>query len=245
MKLVWANSLNEMQKLIAKKSTKLFLLTAGILPFILMLLIEKLIFADWMALPSENIQYSILDLFVKVLLPIFTFLAAAELFTAEGERGTLLPVRPISRFELFISKTMSIGIVIGLQLGLCWIGVTTGSLVMTRSFESAKTIELFAAFLLSWLPLLSLTCVAVLVALLVKSSVACITALILVYLGMIVLPYVFPNLLFMLPSSYLDWYVQWLGNASFKWVIQSVLYMCSFITMFLAISYSIFYRKEA
>ncbi|AGK52203.1 membrane spanning protein [Bacillus sp. 1NLA3E] len=245
MNPVLANICNEVEKLVAKRITKFLLLVAGILPFILKLVINKLFITDWMALPSENINYTILDLQVKVLLPLFCFLAAAELFTGEGERGTLLPVRPISRIELFISKMAAIVIIIGSQLILGWLGVTISSMVFDSTFQYDSIFSSLAAFLISWVPLLALTAFSVLFALVVNTSVVAVTSLILLYLVMTFIPYVFPGVLYMLPSSYLDWYMQWLGDVSFRWACQTVLYICSSSSLFLATGYYIFNRKEA
>lgn len=245
MNPVLANICNELEKLLAKRLMKLFLLVAGVLPFIVKLIINKLFITDWMALPSENINFSILDLQVKVLLPLFCFLAATELFTSEGERGTLLPIRPISRIELFMSKTAAIGIFIIIQLLLGWLGVTISSMVFDSNFQYASIISSLIAFLISWVPLLALTAFSVLVALVLNTSVVAISCLILLYLVMIFMPYIFPGLLYLLPSSYLDWYMQWLGDVSFRWASQTIIYLCSSSALFLATAYYMFSRKEA
>ncbi|MEH7255416.1 ABC transporter permease subunit, partial [Neobacillus niacini] len=105
-----ANSLNEMEKLLVKKVTKLFLFSAVLIPLLTKLLVNNLFITDWMALPAENINFLLLDLFVTILLPIFVFIAATDLFTGDGERGTLFQVRPISRIELFLSKLIAISL---------------------------------------------------------------------------------------------------------------------------------------
>ncbi|HEY4550293.1 MAG TPA: ABC transporter permease, partial [Bacillus sp. (in: firmicutes)] len=110
MQTIQANSLNELQKLITKKITKLFLVGALFIPFLTKLLVNKLFITDWMALPAANINFTLLDLFLTILLPLFIFIAATDLFTGEAERGTLFQVRPISRMELFLSKTVAIGV---------------------------------------------------------------------------------------------------------------------------------------
>lgn len=240
-----ANVWNELEKLLAKRVTKLFLVMTGFLPFAIKLLAEKLFITDWMALPSDNINYMILDLLVKVLLPLFIFMAAAELFTGEGERGTLLLIRPINRLELFLSKTASIGLFIGMQLLLGWLGVTLSSIVFDSSYGFADAGVSLSAFAISWVPLLALTAVAVLLALLVKSSMMAVSGLIILYLVMLFLPYVFPGLLYMLPSTYLDWYMQWIGDVSFKWAVQTVTYLLSSTALFLATGYYLFTKKEA
>lgn len=79
MNTILANSCNELQKLLAKKVTKLFLIVAAVLPFLIKLLVHKLFITEWMVLPAENINFSILDLFITILLPLFCFIAATDL----------------------------------------------------------------------------------------------------------------------------------------------------------------------
>lgn len=240
-----ANVYNELEKLLSKRVSKLFLFIVVVLPLLIKLLVDQLILTDWMALPSLNVNYMILDLLVKVVLPLFCFMAVAELFTGEGERGTLLPVRPISRIELFLSKTAAIGIFIAVQLLLSWLSVTISSMIFDNSFRYGDIGLGLVAFLVSWLPLFVLTAFAVLFALLVKSSVVAMSGLILIYVGMLFLPYVFPNLLYLFPSSYLDWYMQWIGDVSIRWAMQTLVYLFSATVLFLASAYYRFNKKEA
>ncbi|WP_147533576.1 ABC transporter permease [Bacillus marasmi] len=245
MNPVGANIKNELEKLLAKRITKVFLAVAGLLPFIVKLLVNKMFITDWMALPSLNINFMILDLLIKVLMPLFIFIAAAELFTGEGERGTLLPIRPINRIELFISKTAAISLLVLVQLLLAWLTVAISSMIFDQSFRFADIGLSLSAFLVSWVPLFVLTALAVLLALPMKSSVVAISTLIIVYIAMIFVPYAFPGILYLLPSAYLDWYMQWIGDVSMKWVIQTITYLISAATLFLATGYHIFQNKEA
>ena len=73
MNTIKANSLNEMEKLLAKKVTKLFLFSALLIPLLTKLLVNNLFITDWMALPAENINFLLLDLFVSILLAFICF----------------------------------------------------------------------------------------------------------------------------------------------------------------------------
>lgn len=245
MQSVPANLYNELEKLWAKRVTKLFLLLAIVLPIAIKLLVDTMFLTNWMALPSLNVNYMILDLLVKLILPLFCFMAAAELFTGEGERGTLIQVRPINRIELFLSKTAAIGVFNIIQLILSWLSVTISSMVFDNSFRYGDIGLGFVAFLVSWFPLFVLTAFAVFFALLVRSSTIAMSGLILIYVGMLFLPYVFPNLLYLFPASYLDWYMQWIGDISIRWAMQTLIYLFSATVLFLASAYYMFNKKEA
>ncbi|MEC1524767.1 ABC transporter permease subunit [Neobacillus niacini] len=245
MNTIKANTLNEMQKLLTKKGTKLFLLASVLIPVLTKILVNNLFLTDWMALPAENINMTLLDLFVTILIPLFIFIAATDLFTREGERGTLLQVRPISRMELFGSKVIAISILSLFILLLEWTAVVVSSTVFDKAFEITAIPSSIGAFVVSWFPILVLTAFAVMLALFVHSSVLAVSGMIVLYLIMLFIPYVLPGSLFFLPTAYLDWYMQWFGNVSIRWMIQTVTYLCSSFALFFTVGYYMFNRKEA
>jgi ABC-2 type transport system permease protein len=245
MQTIQANSLNELQKLITKKITKLFLVGALFIPFLTKLLVNKLFITDWMALPAENINFTLLDLFLTILLPLFIFIAATDLFTGEAERGTLFQVRPISRMELFLSKTVAIGVLTFIQLLVLWVSVMISSGLFDQAFDYTILLSSLGAFVLSWVPLMVITALAVMIAQVVPSSVLSISSMIVLYFIMLFIPYILPDLLYLLPTAYLDWYMQWLGNVSIRWIIQTVIYLGSSFALFMTIGYYMFSRKEA
>jgi ABC-2 type transport system permease protein len=245
MNTILANSLNEIQKLLAKKVTKLLLLSAVLIPVFTKLLVNNLFLTVWMAMPTENINFTLLDLFVTMLIPLYIFIASTDLFTGEGERGTLLQVRPISRMELFLSKLSAIGIITIFVLLIEWLSVIISSVIFDKTFEFSTIAVSLGAFIVSWFPIIVISAFAVMIALVIQSSVLAISSMIVLYLIMIFIPYVFPASLNLLPSTYLDWYMQWLGDVSFRWIIQTVTYLCSSFTLFFSIGYYMFNRKEA
>jgi ABC-2 type transport system permease protein len=245
MNTIQANSYNELQKLLAKKVSKLFLIGAAALPVLTKLLVNKLFIIDWMALPAENINLTLLDLFVSFLLPLFIFIAATDLFTGEGERGTLFQVRPISRIELFLSKLLSIGVLVLAQLLLVWLFLLISSALFDKTFDLVSIFSSLGAYLVSLAPLMVITALAVLIALAVKSSVLAISGMIVLYLIMAFIPYMAPNILYMFPTAYLDWYMHWMGDVTIRWIAQTVTYLCSSFALFLTAAYYMFNRKEA
>ncbi len=245
MNTIQANTLNEFQKLLTKKVTKLFLLTAVLIPVLTKLLVNNLFLTDWMALPTENINFTLLDLLVKILIPLFIFIAATDLFTGEGERGTLFQVRPISRMELFLSKLMAVSIFSLFILLLEWLAVMISSAVFDKAFDIAAIPSSLGAFIVSWFPIIVLTAFAIMLTLLVHSSVLAISGMIVLYFIMMLIPYVLPGSLYLMPSAYLDWYIQWLSDVSIRWMIQTVMYLCSSFALFFSVGYYMFNRKEA
>jgi ABC-2 type transport system permease protein len=245
MNTILVNSLNEIQKLLSKRITKLLLFAAFLLPMLTKFLVNNLFLTDWMALPTENINFTLLDLFVTMFIPLYIFIASTDLFTGEAERGTLFQVRPISRMELFLSKLTAIGIITLFVLLLEWLSVMISSAIFDSTFEFITIASSLGAFIISWYPLMVISAFAIMVALFIQSSVLAISSMIVLYLVMMFIPYILPASLYLLPSSYLDWYMQWLGDVSFRWILQTVTYLCSSFVLFFSLGYYMFNRKEA
>lgn len=245
MNTITANCCNEMEKLLATRVTKVFITAAVLLPLLIKLFVAKIIVTNWMALPADSINFSILDLFNTIILPLFSFIASTYLFTGERERGTLFHVRPISRLELYLTKTIAICLHLGIQLFLVWLSILVSSAIIDQAFHLSMVLSSLGAIFVSWLPLIVLTALAILLGQIVNSSVIAIASMILLYIVMVFLPFVSPTLMHLFPTSYLDWYMQWLGNVSFPWIVQTVTYLCSSLSLFLISGYYIFNRKEA
>ncbi|OLS41865.1 ABC transporter permease [Bacillus sp. MRMR6] len=245
MNMILANSMNEIQKLLAKRVTKLFLAASVLFPILTKILVNKLFLTNWITFPAENINYLLLDLFNTFLLPLFIFIAATDLFTGEGEKGTLFQVRPILRIESFFSKAAAIGIFTLLHLLVLWFFTVISSILFDKSFDFSALLGSFTAYAISWFPLMVLAAFAVMVALLVNSSVLAISGMIVLFLVMQLLPYVLPASYYILPASYLGWYMHWTQDVSIRWMLQTVTYLCSAFTLFLATGYYMFNRKEA
>lgn len=245
MNTIFANGMNELEKLMVRRTTKLFLIIAAALPVLIKMLVHKLFITNWMSLPVDNINFSILDIFVTVFLPLYIFIAVTILFTSENEKGTLFAVRPISRLELFTTKTIAICLMIGIQLFIVWLFLMVSSVIFDQTFQFTTLLSSFGVFFISWVPLIILTALAILLAQFVNSSAIAVSSMIFLYLVMMFLPYAVPNVLYLFPTSYFDWYMQWLGNMSIRWLTQTVTYLCSSFALFFSTGYYIFNKKEA
>jgi ABC-2 type transport system permease protein len=238
------NTINELEKMLYKRGMKIHFIFIALLPFLILLATEKVITNDMLVLPAFNLSYAMLKGFVMVVIPLFTFVAVADLFTGELEKGTLFFVRPIKRSEFYFSKITAIAILIALQLVLFFSITAISMLLFGNEFQVSDLARLLFSSLISWLPLLAITVLAAFIAQFVKSSAATVGIGIFIYLAMFVLPFLLPGSLYLFPTAYLDWFQLWNENVSYSWMIQSSLYLISFITLFFSIGYYMFKRKE-
>jgi ABC-2 type transport system permease protein len=238
------NTINELEKMLFKRGMKIHFILVALLPFLILLATEKIITNDMLILPAVNLSYAMLKGFVLVVLPLFSFVVVADLFTGELEKGTLFFVRPINRSEIYFSKITALAILIALQLILFFTITALSMLLFGNEFQMSDLVQLFFSTLISWLPVLAITVLAAFIAQLVKSSAAMVGIGIFVYLAMFILPFLLPGSLYLFPTAYLDWYQLWNENVSYSWMIQSSLYLISFISLFFSIGYYMFKRKE-
>jgi ABC-2 type transport system permease protein len=238
------NTINELEKLVFKRGVKIHFILIALLPFLLLLTTEKVITNDMLVVPAVNLSYAMLKGFVMVVIPMFSFVAVADLFAGELEKGTLFFVRPIKRSEIYFSKITALAILIALQLVLFFTITAVSMLLLGNEFEVSDLARLFFSTLISWLPLLAITVLAAFIAQFVKSSAATVGIGIFIYLAMFVLPFLLPGSLYLFPTAYLDWFQLWNENVSYSWMIQSSLYLISFISLFFSIGYYMFKRKE-
>jgi ABC-2 type transport system permease protein len=238
------NTFNELEKLILKRGMKIHFVLIALLPLLLILLTEKVQTNDMLVLPAVSLSYAMLKVFVVVLIPLFSFVAAADLFSGELEKGTLFFIRPIVRMEIYFSKITALAVLIAVQLLLFYIVTSVSMLIFGKEFQLGDYGRLFFSTAISWIPSIAITVLATFLAQLFKSSAATVGVGAFSYIIMFVLPFVLPGSLYVFPTAYLDWYQLWNENVSVQWMLQSSLYLFSFITLFFAIGYYMFKRKE-
>jgi ABC-2 type transport system permease protein len=238
------NTINELEKMLYKRGVKIHFIFIALLPFLILLATEKVITNDMLVLPAVNLSYAILKGFVLVVIPLFSFVAVADLFVGELEKGALFFVRPINRAEIYFSKLTALAILIALQLILFFTVTALSMLLFDNEFQVSDLAQLFFSTIISWLPLLAITVLAAFIAQFLKSSAATVGIGMFIYLVMFVLPFLLPGSLYLFPTAYLDWFQLWNENVSYSWMIQSSLYLISFISLFFSIGYYMFKRKE-
>jgi ABC-2 type transport system permease protein len=238
------NTINEMEKLLHKKGLKLYLTLITLFPFLIMLVTEKVITNDMLVLPAVNLSYALLKGFAVIVIPLFIIVTTSELFSGERERNTLFMIRPIERYEIFLSKILAQALLIGLQLMLFYSITSISLLVFGKDFTIIDLGTLLFSTLVTWIPLLAIIVFTAVISQFFKSSGASVGIGILLYALMFILPYVVPGSLYAFPTAYLDWYQLWNENVSFRWMLQSILYLFSFCTLFFTVGYYMFKSKE-
>lgn len=238
------NARNEMVKLTVKRGIKFYYWIAVLLPVVLSFFAVKIQSNGMITLPSLHISLSILNVFLMVILPMFVFTAAADLFAGEWERGSLFQVSPINRVEVFISKIVAIFVLCFAQLGIVWLLISLSMSIAEKGIIWSEIAYTLGAFLVSFLPLLAIICLAAFISQTFKHGASALGFMILIYAFMYVFPLIISQTTYLFPTAYLDWYQQWGGNVNFAWLGKSIVYLFSFCTLFLTAGYYSFNTKE-
>jgi ABC-2 type transport system permease protein len=240
---------NETLKIVLKKKTVFFLAMTILIPIGASLLVANLQSSIGIGtIASKDFPIVMLGLFTSIFLPLFVFMGAADQFSGELGDRTLKVVltRPVSRFKVFASKQISLGLSIAAYLAAAFVASAASSLLLegTGGLGAAFTAWI-PAYGAAFLPLATLSIVAVLLAQLFTSSSGALTTSILLYIAAKVAAFFFPQVFTYSPTAYMDWHMMWLGSPMATDQIFSVfmfLLACS-ILCFTA-GYYFFDKKE-
>lgn len=249
MSSLYSNSVNEVQKLFLRKKTVFFMIISVLVPAGAAGLLS--FFQSGLgifAVNSAGFPVLILGLFSSFLLPLFIFSAAADLFSGElGEKTLKLTLtRPITRFKVFLSKNISIGIFIIINLGLVFVAsVISGLFLNVGNLAAGDLFQAVLAYITTVVPMLFLSITAVFLAQFFRNSGAALATSLLVYLAGKAVPFVSSTLAKINPFSYTDWYTMWVGSAvSAGRLFNSFLIILSSGLILFALGFYMFDKKD-
>ena len=249
MKVLYANILNETQKLFLKKKTIALLVVTAILP-IASAVILSIFQKNIGIIPVNANQFSIfiLGLFINYVLPLFITMAAVDIFTGEFNDRTLKAVllRPISRFKVFSSKIICIGIYIVVYLiTLLLFSTISGSFLQgDGSFLNGFLLGM-VAYIVSVIPMIGIGIAAAFISQLFKSSSGALVIAIIIYITLSVTSRFFPVLSRSLLTSYSDWYLLWIGSTVLVGkIFNAAIVILSYCLILFAGGFYLFDKKE-
>lgn len=240
------NTINEIEKLFLKKKFIVFMIIMAIISFLSAFFISniqsKLLF---IAMGSISFPLVILSMFTNVLLPLFIFMAASELFPAELSEKTLKLVllSPINRFKIFISKILAIAFYVCLNLFIVFLSSTVSCLLLHVNIMSIK--HIIFSYFIDIIPALILILFSAFISQFFKSSSASIISSILIFIAIKVLSLFISGLNNIIFTSYLNWYSLWTLNINnFFRTANIFIMLLSYGIIFLTAGYYVFDKRE-
>lgn len=217
MNSLYANMRNETERLWGRRKTKGFLLLAVLIPLL----------AAWAlaALPDDspiqsalagNLPMLMLRPFTLVLLPLFLFLTAADLFAGEAAAGTLklTLLRPITRAKVYGSKAFALAFYAACLLAALWIASAASGLFIAGGDAGEGLAESLKAYAVTLLPMIAAGLLACLVSISVGSVGGALALMLLLYVAAMTLPFLYPQAAAWSLFSYADWHVLWAGSGA-------------------------------
>ncbi len=246
---LYPNTVNEVQKIFLRKKYVVFLVITALIPiaaaFSFNLLQSKLAI---FAVNSASFPILILGLFTGLVLPLYIFSAASDIFSGEIGEKTLKIVltRPITRFNVFLSKNFSIGIFIIINLGVAFIiSVAAGWFLEGAPDMAAGLLLNLLAYLTALIPMFFLGVTAVFVAQFFKSSGGALVTCIFVYVAAKIVPFLSSTLARVNPFGYTDWYMMWLGSSVTTGKLLNVfLLLLSYSIILFAVGFYLFDKRD-
>lgn len=246
MNKVIQNTINELHKLFLKKKILVLLVLTAILSFLPAFFISaiqaKLIF---ISLDSVSYPLIMLSVITNMLLPLYIFVSAAELFPGEvGDKTIKLVLsRPISRFKIYLSKISALFIYAIINLLVVFMVTTVSAIIL--KLNSQEIGHILLSYIIDVLPAMVLIIFSAFVVQFFKSSSAALVSSILIFIGIRVVALFIKGLNNALFTSYLNWYPMWsLNGNSILRVLNTFFMITAYGIIFFTIGCYTFDKKE-
>ncbi|WP_059044988.1 ABC transporter permease [Paenibacillus rubinfantis] len=248
MNALLASWRNEVEKLWLRKRTKAVLALAVLIPVMFTLGIGFLGRALGLsAALGRQVSLITLNVVTGFLLPLYLFMAAADLFPGETSARTmkLMLVRPVTRAKLFAAKVLALGTAAAAILAAAGIASAVSGLLSFSASPVHEWTDSLIAYTVSIVPLAALSLIAVWIAMFFANSAAALGSMILVYAAAKLLPVMFPAFAIWSPFSYTDWHTLWVGaGAGTDKLLQSFFILIAYSMMAYVSSVTRFERKS-
>jgi len=243
MKTYWIAIKNELYKAINRRKTKWLIGITwglGLLVMIAIFLIQNL--TSTHVVNTSDLAIWQLQQMSTFILPLFTAMMTVDLFAGEVSnesiKNTLL--MPINRNKAYLAKISALSIMILSLLGsLFVINMVFGSLFF--GLGSIQFFTTFLAYMGTSIPLIMMSVLVSVIALIFKSSSSALTCSIIIYIGFRVFGLLASRLAIYMPTSYMAWYRYPIASNTFY---QMLLFMIAYIIMFISVGLLRFESKE-
>ncbi len=244
-----ANVISETERQLWKKKTIFFVLLCALVPVAAAIMITN--FQEGLGLSSvtaSDFPILILGVFTSFLLPLFVFMAAADLFAGEISARTMkiTLVRPITRFKVYASKHISLLLSILIYLAVAGVAsILSGFFFDSRGNALQGVVEAVISYGAAVVPFVAISAFAVFAAQFFRSASAALIVCILLYLAFSVVSFFLPQVSVYSLTSYTDWHLLWLSSSWAGGKITSIfMFLAACSILFFTAGFYLFDRKE-
>lgn len=248
MSVLYANVINEMQKIFAQRKAKGFLSFTFFIPIVLAGILHytqnRL---GVYILSGTDFSFFMLDWLTATIIPLFIFMVSIDLFVGEGSTRTLklTLVRPIARWKVYVSKVLAMGIFVMIQLGMIGISSVTAGSLMFHGGSFNEFLQVSMGYAIDFIPMFALGIFAVLVGQYLNSTSGAFALCALLFFAAKIAVIFFPSLEAFLFTSYTDWHSLWISSSMpGNDLIHITLVILSSLILFFTIGFYQFEIKE-
>ncbi|MDP4180732.1 MAG: ABC transporter permease subunit [Bacillota bacterium] len=249
MNILYANVVSEIQKLCLKKRTLFLLIISALIPIGTALILS--VFQNNVGIiPITKNQFPIfvLSIFTSYFLPLVIAMVTIDLFSGEfGDRNIkIVLLRPISRFKIYTSKILSIGIFIIVNLAIAFIFSCLALILIKGNYQFINGfLKGLVAYGVSIVPMIAIAIAITFIGQFFKSTGSGLTISILIYIAISIISRLSPQFSRITFTSYTDWYQLWIGSSILIGkVISSFIIILSYSMIFFGIGFYLFDKKE-
>lgn len=194
----------------------------------------------------SSFELNILSIFTNILIPLIVFMAVADLFAAEQENGTIKAVitRPISRYEILVSKMISILIYVICVLMITFIISSVIGVLFGRT-QIINIPGIFASYIISILPSIPIIFLSILISQLSKSSTSSVMLSVLIYIIIMAFGLIFSSISSVVFTSYTNLYKFFIGaQMPLKSILTVIGLLSGYSLIFFSGAYALFEKRE-
>ncbi|MFT8349714.1 ABC transporter permease [Clostridium saccharoperbutylacetonicum] len=244
MRQIKAGIISESTKLFSRNKYKRLLICIGIL-VILIVLFDNFT-KGYSNVSLSNPPLNILSILNIALIPIISYMAAADLFTLEYKNGSIKAIltRPISRKNIIITKMLSILIY---EMSILFTAFILSSIlgIVLGKTQILSIPKIFLAYFMSIFPIIPNIFFSILISQFSKNGFSTIMLSILIFIILFLSSILIPSISSMIFISYVNWYKIFMGvQVSIKMVAEVIGLFVIYSLIFFYGAYVIFKVRE-
>ncbi|MDP4181528.1 MAG: ABC transporter permease subunit [Bacillota bacterium] len=242
------SAINETNKIISKKKF-IILFSLSILITVAAAIINMVTGRTFgvSLLNNSTLPVTVLNFMSSIILPLFIIMLTTDLFSGEFSDNSIIMslVRPISRFKIYISKIISIGICALIFLLGTFIISFIASLFGGNFSDIVSRLPInFVSYICAAVPMLLIAIISAFVSQFSKSGALTIVIMILASVLMSSVSIFIPQLVPFVPSAYLDWYKNFYSGVEFTHILNEFLYILAYGIIFMSAGSYLFQQRD-
>jgi ABC-2 type transport system permease protein len=197
---------------------------------------------------ASGFPITVLSVFSKTILPLFTALVVIDTFTGEFANNTMKIVitKPVSRLKIYVSKLAATSFfVLANLLVVMVLSIIVGAVFSIETVTLSGVLRAVAAYVVTFVPIMIIAVVIAFLANFFKSSAIVFFMSIIIYAVSQVFGVVLTSYSNLFITTSLDWYKLWIANSlPLGEILRQILYMAGYVLIFFTAGFYRFDKRD-